>query len=324
MKRTKLQANDSVLRGVMVCELGEAEGHDFAIDEQFLDAVVAKGNADRDGVKCRLNHPEGRGNVLSIFGRALNFRRDGNGVRADVELFDIPEKSRIVTLAQQAANLCGMSLDFAGETVKQAGSKLKTMTCDAIYGLDLVDTPAATRALFSAGENTNQWRVVCRLSLPAVDSTKKIEANMANEPKLKTKKLTEVPPIPAADEGAPHAEPDGDEGQDKVMSALAAIEERLCKLEAGKDKDKDEEKLADEPPVEDEKREEEMATMAAKVCSIMLAKVGIRPRASAPVVSDAPQEGELSADEQKLAKTLGLDHKQFAANLAVANKRMKL
>jgi hypothetical protein len=144
---------------------------------------------------------------------------------------------------------------------------------------------------------------------------------MANKTDLKKQKLEDAPPI--ADVETPHAEPDGDEGQDKVLSALAAIEARLTKLEAGKDEDK--EQLAeDEPPVKDEEREEEMATMAAKVCSVMLAKVGIRPRSSNPVAGDQPEKTELSADEQKMAKALGIDHKQFAANLAVANKRMKL
>jgi hypothetical protein len=323
MRRVKLQSEESVLRGVMVCELGEAEGHDFAIDEKFLDAVVEKGNAEADGVKCRLNHPEGRGNVLSIFGRALNFRRDVNGVRADVELFDIPEKSRIVTLAKQAANLCGMSLDFAGETVKKAGSKLKTMTCEAIYGLDLVDTPAATRALFSAGENTNQWRVVCRLSLPAVDSAKQIEDNMATKPELKKTKLEDAPP--PADVEQPHAEPDGDEGYEKIMTALAGIEQRLTKLESG-GKEKEEE-LAEEPPIKDEEREEEMATMAAKVCSIMLAKVGIKPIRSAPRSEDSiADQTQLSVDDAKIADTLKMDEKerkQFAATLARA-KQVKL
>ena len=131
------------------------------------------------------------------------------------------------------------------------------------------------------------------------------------------KQLGEDTP-PVAEDVQPHAEPDGDEGQDKVLTALAGIEKRLAALEAAKDGEKKVE-LEDEPPVEDEEKEEQMATMAAKVCSIMLAKVGIQPRkASAPTEEKDSDEYELSADEAKLAKSLGLDSKQFAANLKKA------
>jgi len=323
--RYVLQTDDSTLHGVQIVALGEAEGHDFSITEDFMAAVV---KLAADGpVKVRLNHPEGSGDVASIVGEASNFYLDGDCVRADVRLFDLPEKSRIMTLAREAGHLFGMSLDFAGETIKKAGQKLKTMTCETIYGVDFVDNPAATRALFAAGSTNNQRRVFCRFNTSAVDSPKQVKELDMAKTDLKEKKLAEVPPV--VDEETKHPEPDGDEGQDKVMAALASIEARLTKLEAGKPDDKAEEKLADEPPVEDEKDEEKMATMAAKVCSIMLAKVGVKPRASAPVADEKPAgDGEkLSVEDEKLCKALKMDEterKQFAANLVAAQKRIKL
>jgi hypothetical protein len=304
--------SDNTLTGVQVVAIGEAQGHDFQITEDFLSAVVDLGNK-AGTVKVRVNHPEGRGDVLSIVGEASNFRLDGQCVRADVTLFDVPDAPRLLTLARQAGHLFGMSLDFAGETIKKAGQKLKQMTCEAIYSVDFVDTPAATRALFAAGQTPNRWRHVCAMALPKVDTTHPTEEH--DMPKDDTKKqLAEVPPV----KDEQHAEPDGDEGQDKVLTALADIQKRLAAL-ASKDED-EEKKLAEDPPVEDEEKEEQMATMAAKVCSIMLAKVGIKPRpASAPDAEDS-KDHELSADEAKLAKSLGLDHKQFAANLARAKQ----
>lgn len=306
---------DNILHGVQVVEIGEAQGHDFQITEDFLSRVVELGNK-AGAVKVRVNHPEGRGDVLSIVGEASNFTLDGKCVRADVRLFDVPDAPRLLTLAKQAGHLFGMSLDFAGEVVKKAGQKLKEMTCEAIYAVDFVDTPAATRALFSAGENKNQWRVVTTLALPKVDEKQLAEEQHMATKKEEKKQLAEVPQPPVDETEQKHAEPDGDEGQDKMMAALAGIEKRLAALESCKDGGK-EEKLADkeEPPVEDEEKEEQMATMAAKVCSIMLAKVGVKPRASAPV-DEQKEDIELSADEVKIAKSLGLDHKQFAANLA--------
>ena len=338
MRHLLQSSDDSILRGVQVVEVGEAEGHDFSITKDFLSAVVEQGNA-AGSVKVRVNHPEGRGDVLSIVGEASNFRLDGDCVRADVHLFDVPDKSRLMALAQQAGHLFGMSLDFAGETIKKAGSKLKTMTCEAIYAVDFVDTPAATRALFSAGTEKGHWRAVCRLTSVKVDEKQQTEAMETNMTKQTLSKLAKKFGIdadakdfeaqlatklaePDGDEG--HPEPDGDEGYEKIMSALSGIEARLTKLEKGGEGDEKEEKLADEKPVEDEEKEEAMATMAAKVCSIMLAKVGVKPRGSKPAADGAADgEVQLSVDEVKLAKSLGMDEKeqkQLAANLARAKQ----
>lgn len=332
--RIKLSDDNVLLKGVVACELGVAKGHDFEITEQFLDAVV-KVAQDTGCIKCRLNHPEGRGDVLSIFGEAINFRRDGSKVRCDVRVFDIPERSRILTLAREASELCGMSLDFAGELVKQAGKKLKEMTCDAIFGLDLVDTPAATRALFSVPEKPGEYRIVCSFDTPQVDSPTVDEEDNKMDKKLLAKLCKKFSIDPKAEDAqsqveiklaalaeeppAPHEEPDGDEdGLKTVLAKLEGIEKRLCKLEG-----------VEEPPEAPVKKDEEaMATMAAKVCSIMLAKCGIRPKPSKPATSDdggdadpGSNEHRLSAEDEKLARTMQMDEKerkQFAANLAAA------
>ena len=328
--RLTLSTSD-VLEAVRVVEIGEAEGHDFSIGEEFLASVVKLGN-EAGSVKVRVNHPDGQGDVLSIVGEASNFRLGDECVLADVNLFDVPDKSRLVTLARQAGHLFGMSLDFAGEVVKKAGQKIKTMTCEAIYGVDFVDTPAATRALFSgvsADKQEGRYRTVCVL---AVDSTKQVKGDhMPKTLNKRTIKLEDAPPV--VDET--HDEPDGDEGDPiaDVLAKLTGIEERLTKLETPPEED--ETQLEDDVPAkeeeledcgDDEVAEEKMATMAAKVCSIMLAKVGVRPRSSRPEADDQPAETKLSQDEEKLMTQLSMgdeERKQFAANLAAA-KRVKM
>lgn len=331
--RHKLQSDD-VLRGVRVCEIGEAEGHDFTIGREFLEAVVEKSKAGP--VKVRVNHPDGKEDLMTLAGEATDFRlsADGDCVLADVRLFDLPEKSRLQTLAREAGHLFGMSLDFAGEVVKKA--KKKFMTCESIFALDFVGTPAATRALFSAGDDKKRWRMVCSLSAVRVDDVEQVKTdepqdNLMNEKLVKLCKKFGIDPK-AADastqlavklaepiiEEKPDGEPDGDEGTKEILAKLSAMESRLAKLEGGKAV----ELAVDDEKEEDEKTEEKMAAMAAKVTSIMLAKVGIKPRASAPAPDDK-KEVTLSADEAKLATSLGIDHKQFAANLATANEKIK-
>lgn len=320
--------DDNILRGVQVVELGEAQGHDFEIGREFLQQVVEIGNK-LGAVKVRTNHPEGRGDVLSIVGEASNFTLDGDCVRADVKMFDVPTKDTLLALARQAGHLFGMSLDFAGEKVKKAGTKLKQMTCEQIFAVDFVDQPAATRALFSAGDEKNHWRLVCQLSSGKVEEMQQTE----EETKMTKQTLSaiykkfgidadakdaeQLLAVKLAEDVPPHDEPDGDEGNEKILAAIAGIEKRLAAIEGKK-----EEELAEDEPVvkKEEETEEKMATMAAKVCSIMLAKVGIQPRGSKLSADDKGGDGvELSAEEVKLCAGLKMDEKerkQFAANLA--------
>jgi hypothetical protein len=326
----KNQASDSVLHGVQIVELGAAEGHDFEIGRDFLQQVVEV--ATKLGVvKVRANHPEGRGDVLSIVGEASNFTLDGDCVRADVKMFDVPTKDTILALAREAGHLFGMSLDFAGETVKKAGSKLKQMTCEKIFAVDFVDTPAATRALFSAGDDKNYWRLVCQLSALKVEEKKQVDKE-SMETRMKKETLSSIfkrfginpeaqdaeqlLAVKLAEVPKPHDEPDGDEGNEKILAAIEGIEKRLSVLEG---KGEENEELAEDKSVEkDEETEEKMATMAAKVCSIMLARVGIKTRGASAPAEDGKGE-ELSTEEIKLCAGLKMDEaerKQFAANLA--------
>jgi hypothetical protein len=49
------------------------------------------------------------------------------------------------------------------------------MICEDVFGLDLVDSPAATRALFSAGDDKKRWRMVCSLSAVRVDDVEQVK-----------------------------------------------------------------------------------------------------------------------------------------------------
>jgi hypothetical protein len=163
---------NSELHDVQVCAVGKAAGHDIYLDEGFLDDVVRL--CKNATVKVRVNHPQGSGNVLSIIGEASGFYIDGNVCRArTIKLFDLPDRTRMLQLAKEAWHLFGLSLDFTGRKLKRVVDGATVIACEVIHGLDFVDTPAATRALFSASaDTTNRFSVAtCMDSRPCHDNT---------------------------------------------------------------------------------------------------------------------------------------------------------
>lgn len=108
------------IRGYSVISRGEAQGHGFWIDSAFLDATVQAGNALKSGAKSRFTHPglcsDGLGKYL---GRSVNFRRDGDQVRADLVLAGSASKTPsgdlaeyVMTLAEEDPSAFGASIVF--------------------------------------------------------------------------------------------------------------------------------------------------------------------------------------------------------------------
>lgn len=64
-----------MISGVAICTTGEAHGHGVWVDEIFVRAVVAAGNATPSGVKARWGHPSGiQDPVGTEMGRFRQFR----------------------------------------------------------------------------------------------------------------------------------------------------------------------------------------------------------------------------------------------------------
>lgn len=65
-----------VLHGVQINIMGEAKGHGVFLGEDFIDGVVAQGNASKLGIKSRFGHPAMCSDALGTFlGRAKNFAK---------------------------------------------------------------------------------------------------------------------------------------------------------------------------------------------------------------------------------------------------------
>ena len=113
-----IDRDGKAVRGFSVITRGEALGHGFWIDETFLDAVVDAGNGRTGGVKSRFTHPglsgDGMGKQL---GRARQFRRDGDQVRADLEFVD-------AAFTSPEGNLAGYVMDLAEDDPELFGTSI--------------------------------------------------------------------------------------------------------------------------------------------------------------------------------------------------------
>lgn len=93
--RGQIDTENRQIKNVIVAEAGEAKGHGYSIDEEFLDDIVKYGKRyGKKGVKSRFDHPAwGDGSMGLQLGRMNNFRREGNRVLADLEIYMSADKS---------------------------------------------------------------------------------------------------------------------------------------------------------------------------------------------------------------------------------------
>lgn len=163
----KVDSEKGIIEGVSAITAGEALGHGFHVDAEFLDNVSSQGNALKTGCKVRFGHPAMSSSAMGTFlGRAKNFRRDSsNGQErtlCDVTVSDSAAKSPkgdlktyVLTMAQKDADMFGMSIVFdKGQEYQrdELGQKIYEgldyekpvfVELEKLWAVDMVDDPAA-------------------------------------------------------------------------------------------------------------------------------------------------------------------------------------
>lgn len=161
---------NNMLTGFVVAQIGEAKGHGAALDDVTLNTLMELGNKIDGGAKMRFTHPnmsdDGLGKYL---GRAKNFRRDGDLLRADGKLGQSSFKSPkgnlggyVLDLAEEDPDAFGASVamfadveeikDEDGKPKKGADGKklLPVFRPTRLHAVDVVDDPAATDSMFTS------------------------------------------------------------------------------------------------------------------------------------------------------------------------------
>lgn len=177
---------EGVIHGVVMCQVGEAKGHDVWIEQEFIDNLAKLGAATGDeGVKSLFGHPSMSADAVGTYaGFINNIRVFGTQCIGDLNLSEASNKSPklagmkeyILALAQERPKAFGLSIAFSaghcyfydkeGNRVVDDGSKeswdkWRTLpvekqklyaTIVELHGCDLVDTGAATDGLYSDGQ----------------------------------------------------------------------------------------------------------------------------------------------------------------------------
>ncbi|MCB2222138.1 MAG: hypothetical protein KQI35_17275 [Bacteroidetes bacterium] len=160
---TQIDRANGIIKDIILCQVGEAKGHDLFINNDFIDKVVELGNETKAGIKARFGHPNICSTALgSYLGRYKNFRKQDDKAIADLYLDKTSIKSPngnlydyVLDLAESNPDMFGASIAFkAGkadkklETINGVEVEKNYATIVGLFAADLVDDPAATNGLF--------------------------------------------------------------------------------------------------------------------------------------------------------------------------------
>lgn len=232
------------LFGVKVIEKGQInDARPYYVDDVTLSQIEELGNRARKGVKVRYTHVDQEDAMGSHLGRAVNFRIDGECVRADIIMaksaFMSPKGNLagyVLSLAEEDSESLGMSVAgmLDGATMSDEGEgDLMPLRFSDLYSADVVADPAATRGgLFSIQEDeavTEELGVKVEVS---VDEDKKPVQEMEDHMKPEVQAEEEGKDAPEAPEAAPEAPaeepaPEGEDGEKEPVEASEEPEEEM-------------------------------------------------------------------------------------------------
>lgn len=162
---SSIDREKGIIKDIILCQTGEAKGHDLFINDGFIDKVVSLGNEIKPGIKARFGHPNICSTALGTYlGRYKNFRKEDNKAVADLFLDSTSKKSPngnlydyVLDLAESNPDMFGASIAFkAGKADKKLetidGKEVEKSYASIVklHACDLVDDPAATEGLFES------------------------------------------------------------------------------------------------------------------------------------------------------------------------------
>ena len=152
----KIDAEKGIMRGVSVMSKGPALGHSLEVDDTTLDQIVRQGN-QRDRVPVYVYHGSG---LKEHVGDAVNFSRDGDKARCDIELYDShADRAYLLEKAQKNPTSFGISSESYPppndplHVLKSPNSKVRYIRSTKLDALAFVRDPATNTSLFSIQPN---------------------------------------------------------------------------------------------------------------------------------------------------------------------------
>jgi hypothetical protein len=181
----QIDSEAGILRGVVLCQVGEAKGHGVFLEQEFIDELGRLGFAfNTSGLKCRLGHPAASEDAIGTYaGLHFNIRVEGSQCLADLHLSEASNDSPkfkgmrdyLLKLAAENPKAFGQSIVFmpgncyfydaegnrrVDDGTQESWDAWNALPVDkrklyatikSLHACDCVDTGAATDGLFSEG-----------------------------------------------------------------------------------------------------------------------------------------------------------------------------
>lgn len=226
-----IDAAAGVIRGVSLITEGPALGHGVQVDSTTLEQVKSAANAYAGGLKVKLDHSGGAGDIVGFID---NLRIEGSKLLGDLNLLEnSPHRDYILEIASKIPDTFGLSIAFAGPSELAQDKKTILQRCSEIYSVDIVSEPAANPTGFFARklkqfqpgpDGAEPPTIDIEIELPMNEDTKKAIAGMIESAVMgigeRLSKLESAMPKP---EDKPAAMPAQMSAQNDVV-ALAAKE----------------------------------------------------------------------------------------------------
>lgn len=139
--------DNTTIRDVSLCTMGEAKGHGCLIDQTTLEQLLECSKKFRNGVRANLGHFTGTENA---FGYIDNIRINGKKLLGDLHLFEEhPDFKLTLRQIQTIPDTIGFSVAFEGddetreEDVNGEKASMRYARCEELFSVDLVTEPAA-------------------------------------------------------------------------------------------------------------------------------------------------------------------------------------
>jgi hypothetical protein len=136
-----IDAEAGIIRGVSLITKGPALGHGVMIDDKTLEQVKAAAEQYAGGLKVKLNHSGGAGDIVGYIDA---LRISGEKLLGDLHLLQTsPHRAYILEIAERIPDTFGLSIAFSGPSEKSSDKLTTLQRCSEIYSVDLVSEPAA-------------------------------------------------------------------------------------------------------------------------------------------------------------------------------------
>jgi hypothetical protein len=111
------------------------------IDDKTLEQVKAAAEEYTGGLKVKLNHSGGAGDIVGYIDA---LRISGEKLLGDLHLLQTsPHRAYILEIAERIPDTFGLSIAFSGPSEKSTDKLTTLQRCSEIYSVDLVSEPAA-------------------------------------------------------------------------------------------------------------------------------------------------------------------------------------